>query len=292
MCLLLAGRVSADDLALAKEAFGKFAEYQKTNDPRIVDLVAADCSGRVVQSDGTLEVVTLLPAGRFRALIETKVKKKEAGNEDTHEEVEYKDFKDSIAVSGVIHSAKSDFKAPFQMTLKKDAGGAMKISYVSLTFPLGETSIKGNDLFEFVMPGEWKTKPVKKVDIGEGRTLYAGDGTSENGSLVYTAFEDGNTKPEDHDLKEIHWAAVQPIATKMKKSGGKEKPSSVGELTPGDKDQLYFIYPVEMPDKSVVRIHGITIRAKTRTYTIFTVGASTADRDLWLAVAKSFKELP
>lgn len=290
-CLLLAARVSADDLALAKEVFGKFTEYQKANDPRILDLVATDCTGRIVQSDGTLEVVTLLPPGRFRAGIEGNIKQKKAGNTDTYGEVEYEAFKDSIAISGAVHFVKGDSKGPFQMTLKKDKGGALKISYVSLTFPLGSTPIKGDKLFEFVMPGEWKTKPVEKVDLGEGRALYAGNGTSENGSLVYTVFEDGKTKPEDQDLKEIHWAAIQPIIANIKKSGAQEKPPLTGELAPGDKDRLYFIYPVELPDKSVVRIHGITIRTKVRTYTIFTVGASIVERDLWLAVAESFKEL-
>ena len=78
-CLLITARVSADDLALAKETFGKFAEYQKGNDPRILDLVAADCTGRIVQSDGTLEIVTSLPPGRFREGIEVGIKKKEEG---------------------------------------------------------------------------------------------------------------------------------------------------------------------------------------------------------------------
>lgn len=275
---------------MAKEVFGNFEKYQKENDPRILDLVAANCTGRIVQSDGNFEVVTLLPAERFRQGIETSLKKKEV-KADPYEEVEFKDFKDSIAVSGVVHLQARDFKGPFQMTLKKDNGGAMKISYVSITFPLGETPIKGEGLFEFVMPGEWKTKPLQKVALSEGRTLHTGGGTSQNGNLAYTVFEDPKTKPENQDLREFHWAAVEPIIKKMKATGGMEKTPFLGELTPGDKDQLTFTYPVEAPDKSVVRIRGISIRTKARVYTIFTVGSAIEDRELWLEVAKSFKEL-
>ncbi|QJE99029.1 hypothetical protein [Luteolibacter luteus] len=290
LSLLIASRVSGDDLALAKEAFGKFAEYQKENDPRILDLVAADCSGRVVQSDGSLEIVTLVPPGQFRAGIEAGIKKKE-GHPDAYEEVAYKDHKDSIAVSGFIQSAKSDFRGPFQMTFKKDKAGAMKLSHASITFPLGKTPIKADALFEFVMPGEWKAAPIQKMDLGNGRTLHIGRASSKGGSLGYNAFEDRETKPEDHDIKEFHWAAIEPVIRAMKKNGAKEQEPFLGELTPGNKDQVYFIYPIEGPDKSVMRIRGITLRTKARIYTIFSVEASTADRELWQEVAKSFKEL-
>jgi hypothetical protein len=290
MCLLLAARVSADDLRLAKETFGKFAEYQKNDDPRILDLVAADCSGRIVQSDGTLEIVTLVSPGRFRQGIEAALKKKE-GNPDPYEEVEYQAHKDSVSVSGVIKSVKTDFKGPFQMTLKKDEAGTMKIRYAMITFPLGSTPIKSHDLFEFVMPGEWKITAAKKADIGEERTVYSGGASSNSGSLGYTAFEDGKTKPENHDLKEFPWAAAGPLLKKLKQEGGKEKPPVIGELTPGNKDQVYFIYPVEGPDKEVMRIHGIVIRTDARIYTIFAAGTANVNKDLWLAVAKSFKEL-
>jgi len=290
ICLLLAARVSADDLTLAKEIFGKFADYQKNDDPRILDLVAADCSGRMVQSDGTLEIVTLVPPGRFRQGIEASLKKKE-GNPNPYEDVEYKAHKDSVSVSGVVQFVKDDFEGPFQMTLKKDEGGAMKIRYAMITFPLGSTPIKSHDLFEFVMPGEWKTKAAKKLDIGEGRTVYPGGAVSDSGSLGYTAFEDGKTKPEDHDLKEFPWVVAGPLLKKAKQGGGKEMPPFIGELTPGNKDQVYFIYPVEGPDKEVMRIHGIVMRTDARIYTIFAKGTATVNKDLWLEVAKSFKEL-
>ena len=290
VCLLLAARVSADDLTLAKETFGQFAEYQKNADPRILDLIAADSSGQIVQSDGTLEIVTLVPPGRFRQGFEAAAKKKE-GNPNPYEEVEYKAHKDSVSVSGVAKFVKDDFKGPFQMTLKKDEAGAMKIRYAVITVPLGRTPIKSHDLFEFVMPGEWKTKAAKKIDIGEGRTVYSGGAVSASGSLGYTAFEDGKTKPEDHDLKEFPWAVAEPLLKKAKQGGGKEMSPFIGELTPGNKDQVYFIYPVEGPDKEVMRIHGIVMRTDARIYTVFAAGTANANKDLWLAVAKSFKEL-
>ena len=290
LCLLFAARVSADDLAQAKEVFGKFAEYQKNDDPRILDLVAADCSGRIVQSDGTLEIVTLVPPARFREGIEAALKKKE-GNPNPYEQVDYEAYEDSVSVSGVIRYVKDDFEGPFQMTLKKGADGTMKIRYAAITFPLGSTPIKNPGLFEFVMPGDWKPGPVEKMDIGGGRTLHSGGAASDSGSLGYTVFVDRETKPEDHDLREFPLAAVGPLLKKAKQGGGKEMPAFTGELTPGNGDQIYFVYPVEGPDKTIMRVHGITVRTDTRIYTIFAVGTANANKDLWLAVAESFKEL-
>lgn len=289
--LALAAPVFADDVALTKAAFEKFVQFQQADDRKILDLISADGSGRIISSDGELEIVSEIPEGKLVRAVEAAILQDD-GEPEPYEKVEFKASGDTVSASGFIRYTKPDFEGPFSMDFTKNAAGEMKITSMTITIPLSKTPVKGHGLFGFVMPGKWSPADVNKQEVGEGRTMYPGMGSGQGGSLAYFAFQDATTKPEDQDLKAFPAVVGDPIVKRLTAQGGKEDGRwSFTDLTPGNKDQGYFIRTLTDPGGNRVFISGIVLRTKARIYLIQTIAGSLPGVKLWRSVAESFKEL-
>lgn len=289
---MLISPVFADDVALAKDAFGKFVRLQKANDRQVLDLISADCSGQLIQSDGEIEITVDIPKGQFIKGIEAAILQGEGqGEAEPYEDVEFEASGNRINASGFIRYAKPDFKGPFSMAFTKNAEGELKITSMTITMPLTKTPIKSHELFEFTMPGKWTPGDGKKMNLGGAKTMYPGGATGQGGSLAYFAFEDSVTKTEDQDLKAFPAIVAGPIVKRLTAQGGKEEKSDFLDLTPGNKDHGYFIRTLVAPDGQRAFINGIIIRTKSRVYVIQTVGSASPNVELWRDVAKGFREL-
>lgn len=288
--LLVGQTVLADDVALAKASFEKFVDLQKANDRQLLDLISDDCSGKLMQSDGKIEIAVDVPKGQFAKSIEAAILQNE-GKAAPYEEVEFKASGETINASGFIRYEDPDFKGPFSMAFTKNPAGDMKISSMMITVPLTRTPIKSHALFEFTMPGKWIAADGKKMDIGGGKTMYPGGARGQGGGLAYFAFEESVTKTEDLNLKAFPPIVAGPITKKLIAQGGKEEKSEFLELTPGNKDHGYFIQTLLDPQGGRFFINGIVVRTQARIYVIQTVGSFVPNVNLWRDVAKGFKEL-
>lgn len=290
--LLIGGAlpIFGDDMALAKSTFEKFSKLQELNDPKAADLISPECTGKMVQSNGEIEIEVDVPKGQFAKLIEESAKKPRKDAE-LYDDVEFAASGDTIQASGVINFDDPAFKGPFTMEFAKNAAGEMKITYMTITGPLLSTPIKGEGVFEFVMPGKWTPGQIKKTDNGQGVIFHMGSALGPGVSLAYFAFDDANKKPAEQDLKEFPEVVSGPIVKKLLAQGGKELNFNTLDLNPGNKDQGYFIRALTDPSGNRVFINGITIRGEKRMYVLQTIGSSPPNVKLWREVAKSFKEL-
>lgn len=288
LCLFLTARVLADDVALAKEAFGKYVEYEKTNDPRILDLLTPDCGGEIKFTDGKFSFTAPVPKGELKKGYQAQIEKKEPFT-GSYEDAVYTPLPAGVRVTGVIHFEKAGIRGPFAFGYIKDESGAMKIKFAQLPVPMGQTPITSHDLFQFVMPGSWKAKPVGKM-VNEGGTLYPGNAEAMYGLLGYSAMENPKKKPADYALENIPGIFVNPLVAKMAENGLKEEGRSFTELSPGNPDQGYFLSSLKGPEYRVW-ISGIVLRTPMRMYVIHLTCPSAPNVEMWREIAKSFKEL-
>jgi len=285
-----ASPVFGDDMALAKATFEKFDQLQKANDLKATTLLSEDCEGKLIQSDGEMEIAVDVPKGQFAKFIELAVQE-EKKKKDLYEDVEFAASGDAIEASGFIRYADPAFRGPFAMEFGKNPAGEMKITFMTITVPLLSTPIKSEGVFEFVMPGKWSPGQIKKSDLGEGKAFQLGNAGGPGISLAYFAFDDSKETPAEQDPTAFPSAVSEPIAKKLVAQGGKELSFDTLDLIPGNKDQAYFIRVLLDPAGKRVFIHGVVIRGKEQMYVIQTVGSNPPNVKMWRKAAKSFKEL-
>ncbi len=289
--LMSPGFLAAADVPEAKKAFATFVENQKNDSPRAFEQFAPDCRVTMVESDGKMNFEHQVPFNEFKKVLEVASKRKE-GTDETYDEVVFKDQGESVSVNGTVHYSDPDFSGPFSLVLAKEGREeGLRITDFKITIYSPVTRIEGHDLYAFSMPGTWKQEKVAKIDLGDGKTLFPVNATSEIGAISGLAFESKNQDLAALPLKNFPMMAAGPILKKLQQQGATEAGQKIEALEEGDEDRIVYSFALKNPAGERMGVSGIVIRTKNRIYTIQRMGAGGEGNQFWMEVAKSFQEL-
>ena len=122
----------ADDVADAKAAFATMVEYQKTDDPRSLDLFTRDCAVTFIFTDGTTTRAAALPPEAFRQML-TKALAEKKGNKDVYEDVKYTQEGPAVRVNSTVLYADSGKRGPFTLLYVREKSGVLKVKEMKVT---------------------------------------------------------------------------------------------------------------------------------------------------------------
>ena len=123
-----------EDLSDAKAAFAVFLESQKTDDPRVFDLIAQDCVATILLTDGKEMRIAAFSPEAFRKEITRQLALKE-GNHDVYEDVNYAQEGKSVRVISNVLYAASGKRGPSSVLFVRDQG-AFKIKELRAEVPV------------------------------------------------------------------------------------------------------------------------------------------------------------
>ena len=133
---LLSAVCRADDLADAKTLFDTFLQYQKTDDPKALDMFMKDCVVKFTVTDGTHEQSQVIPTKDFLQQISDSIAKKE-GDKDKYDNITYKQDGALVRMQCTITYAELGGKqAPFGLAFARDTDGKLKIKEFNATIPI------------------------------------------------------------------------------------------------------------------------------------------------------------
>jgi hypothetical protein len=132
---LLSQFCRADDVADAKTEFATFLQYQKTDDPKILDMFTKDCVVKMTMTDGTREQSQVIPTAAFLQMITDALPKKE-GNHDKYENITAKQDGVLVRVQCTLSFTDMNGKQePFAVAFTRDTDGKLRIKEFSITLP-------------------------------------------------------------------------------------------------------------------------------------------------------------
>jgi hypothetical protein len=121
----------ADNISDVQKAFDTFVKYQKTDDPRGVDLFAKDVSVTFTFTDGQQQNTKTLPSDAFFENLKSEIAKKK-GNNDTYKDIKITEKDGIISVDCSLVDGATKKSTPYHQEYVKTPEG-LKISKIVLT---------------------------------------------------------------------------------------------------------------------------------------------------------------
>lgn len=137
LLFVLAAAARADDLSDVKAAFATLLAYQRTDDPRLLDLFAKECDIATTLTDGINARVTLMDGKTFQQPLRDKIAKKQ-GNRDAYENVQYVREGAGVRVTATVRYSATGKRGPFSLLLVREpkTTGVYKIKELTATVPV------------------------------------------------------------------------------------------------------------------------------------------------------------
>jgi hypothetical protein len=146
----------ADDLADAKKAFATFLAYQKSDDPRTMDLYAPDCVITLTKTDGKHSIPIVISGEPWRKVLAAALARK-SGNQDTYEDVKFAEIGESVTVTATILYNQNGKRGPFFALYARNKEGLFVIKELKATVPVEHLEVDSRPP-DNRPPPKWKSK--------------------------------------------------------------------------------------------------------------------------------------